>query len=225
MTAPADPLHQYLDQMKTGLRTPEAGRILAEAEDHLRESVAVGRRAGLTEIEAQQAAISSFGSVRAVVRAHQSRYGRAAAVITDVTMAAWKLAWLFLLAYDASTMVMYAYVRMSTQDLVIQTAPSAGGGRPVVWIAMGIAGLPLLAGYHLARRFQRRRGRAVATRVAGVFPLVAVIFFGAATTALVLLNISGAARVGRTLMLACLAVADGYAARMWRTRHHQRTTA
>jgi hypothetical protein len=78
---------------------------------------------------------------------------------------------------------------------------------------------------HLARRFQRRRGRAVATRVAGVFPLVAVIFFGAATTALVFLNISGAARVGRTLMLACLAVADGYAARMWRTRQHQRRTA
>jgi hypothetical protein len=78
---------------------------------------------------------------------------------------------------------------------------------------------------HPRRHFQRRRGRAVATRLAGIFPLVAVIFFGAATTGLVWLNISGAARVGSTLILACLALATGYTARMWRTLHHQRRTA
>jgi hypothetical protein len=74
MTTPADPLHQYLDQLRANLRTTDASLILAEAEDHLRESVAAGLRAGLTEIEAQEAAISSFGSVRAVVRAHQSHH-------------------------------------------------------------------------------------------------------------------------------------------------------
>jgi hypothetical protein len=217
MTTPAGPLRQYLDQLKAGLRTPEAGRILAEAEDHLRESVAAGLRAGLTEIEAQQAAISSFGSVRAVVRAHQSRYGRAAVVITGVTMATWKLAWLFLLAYYASTLVKFAGFTLS------MPGPGMRGGG--AWITVGVVGLPLSAGYYLVRRFQRRRGHAVATRFAGIFPLVAVIFFGAATTGLVWLNISGAARVGSTLILACLALATGYTARMWRTLHHQRRTA
>jgi hypothetical protein len=217
MTTPADPLRQYLDQLKASLRTPEAGRILAEAEDHLHESAAAGLRAGLTEIAAQEAAISSFGSVRAVVRAHQSRHGRAAAVIADVTMATWKLAWLFLLAYYASTLVKFAGFTMS------MPGPGMRGGG--AWITVGIVGLPLSAGYYLVRRIQRRRGRAAATRFAGVFPLVAVIFFGAATSALVLLNISGAARVGSTLILACLALAAGYTARMWRTLHHQRRTA
>ena len=47
--------------------------MLAEAEDHLRESVAEGLAAGLSEREAQEHAVSSFGSVRAVVRAHDAR--------------------------------------------------------------------------------------------------------------------------------------------------------
>ena len=48
---------------------------MAEAEDHLRETAAAGVAAGMTEIEAQEAAISAFGSVRAVVRAHQTKPG------------------------------------------------------------------------------------------------------------------------------------------------------
>ena len=54
MTGPAD---QYLSQLRASLRTrpAETSRILAEAEDHLRESVAAGLRAGMTEVEAQEA--------------------------------------------------------------------------------------------------------------------------------------------------------------------------
>ena len=68
----SDPVEAYLDQLYVSLRTTprEARRIIAEAEDHLRESVAAGLAAGLTERDAQEAAISSFGSARAVVRAH-----------------------------------------------------------------------------------------------------------------------------------------------------------
>jgi hypothetical protein len=54
---------------------PEAELILAEAEDHLRETAAAGLAIGMTEREAQEAAISSFGPVRAVVRAHHARRG------------------------------------------------------------------------------------------------------------------------------------------------------
>jgi hypothetical protein len=66
------PMEEYLDQLRASLptRPGETSRILAEAEDHLRETVAAGLAAGLTEVEAQEAAISAFGSVRAVVRAH-----------------------------------------------------------------------------------------------------------------------------------------------------------
>lgn len=60
-------------------RPDETGRILAEAEDHLREAAAAGLAAGLTETEAVDATISSFGSVQAVARAHESPRGRAAA--------------------------------------------------------------------------------------------------------------------------------------------------
>ena len=67
----------YLDQMHAGLRVPaaEAELILAEAEDHLRETAAAGLAIGMTEQEAQEAAISVFGPVRAVVRAHHARRG------------------------------------------------------------------------------------------------------------------------------------------------------
>jgi hypothetical protein len=72
---PGDPIEDYLDQLYAGLRTTprQARRIIAEAEDHLREAAAAGTEAGLSEQEAQEAAISSFGSVRAVVRAHARR--------------------------------------------------------------------------------------------------------------------------------------------------------
>jgi hypothetical protein len=71
--------------------------ILAEAEDHLRESAAAAVAAGQTETEAQQAAIAGFGSVRAVVRAHAAaRHGRAFAAIADAVLGTWKLVAVYL---------------------------------------------------------------------------------------------------------------------------------
>jgi hypothetical protein len=225
MTRPTGPVWEYLDQLRASLRTPDAGLILAEAEDHLRDAVAAGLAAGLTEFEAQHAAISSFGSLRAVVRAHQARRGRAAAVISDLAMAAWKLTWLFLLAYYASTLVAYADARMSLPSAGLQVVPPAGGHG--TWIAAniaaGIVGLPLLVGYYLVRRSRRRRGRVQEMLVAGYFPLVAAIFFGGAATGLIMLKISVAAPVGRWPIFASLALAVGYAARMGLTlvRHRR----
>jgi len=51
-----DLVEDYLDQLYARLRCAprDARRILAEAEDHLREAVSDGLAAGLTETEAQQ---------------------------------------------------------------------------------------------------------------------------------------------------------------------------
>ena len=78
MTGDRDPIQQYLDQLRLSLRIPEGGRILVEAEDHLWAATAAGMAEGLTEREAQQAAIAGFGPVRAIVYAHQTRHGRVA---------------------------------------------------------------------------------------------------------------------------------------------------
>ena len=98
MTGDRDPIQQYLDQLRLSLRIPEVGRILVEAEDHLRAATAAGMAEGLTERAAQQAAIAGFGPVRAIVYAHQTRHGRAAAVLADLAIALWRVAAFYLLA-------------------------------------------------------------------------------------------------------------------------------
>ncbi len=101
-----DQIAEYLGQLRSGLLTSRrrAQLILDEAEDHLRESAAAGVAAGLTEAEAQQAAIASFGSVRAVVRAHAARHGAVIAAMTEVVLAGWQLVTIYLLADFATGM-------------------------------------------------------------------------------------------------------------------------
>jgi hypothetical protein len=84
-----DLIADYLRELGTRLRTPDADLVLAETEDHLRESVAAGLAVGMTAREAQEAAISAFGPVRAVVRAHQ--IGRPRQLAADLVMAGFKL--------------------------------------------------------------------------------------------------------------------------------------
>jgi len=217
MTGPTD---EYLSQLRASLRTrpAETSRILAEAEDHLRESAAAGLRAGMTEAAAQQAAISAFGPVRAVARAHQTRRARAAAVLGGCAMTSWKLAGLLLLASGICDLVILAEIRLTMNG--VRLAPGAGAASladPVLRdIAVGMAGLLLLAGCRLARRFRRRGAGAAPAGTAGYFPLAAVIFFSAVTLAQILLIIAGA-HVGGLPVIATLALAIGYAIRMRRT--------
>ena len=99
MSGPRDLIEEYLSELRASLELApaEAELVVAEAEDHLRETAACGLAAGMTEHEAQLAAISAFGSVTAVVHAHASRpaafiRGRApAAVLGDLILAGWKL--------------------------------------------------------------------------------------------------------------------------------------
>lgn len=207
-----DPIEDYLDQLHAGLRgSPRRGRrLLAEAEDHLRQGVADGLAAGLGEREAQEAAISSFGSVRAVVRAHQIRQHRlpGLAVLADLVMTGWKLGAIALIAVGASGAVAAVMNRLLGRAFTGRVAPGtrlpAAGCRywESIWPhahscaqaymlesssdavtlrgAAGLAGLLLLAGYVLARRVARRHGWWQGVLPEGFAPTVAVSLFGAA---------------------------------------------
>jgi hypothetical protein len=221
---PGDPIEEYLDQLRAGLRAAphQAEVILAEAEDHLRETAAAGLAIGMTEREAQEAAISSFGQVRAVVRAHRARHGRVAAVLGDAFMVAWKLSSLLLVTFGLSGLAAVAiftprervvgpcvrFIFWHRGQPINSCAPSQDiplqflrAFRPIVfnpdvrwlaWSATAAAGLILLTSYRLARRRQWRRGRLPGPMLAGSFPLLAAGFFGAIAVAFAMLDASGA---------------------------------
>jgi len=157
------PVEGYLRQLRASLRTPpgETSRILAEAEDHLRESVAAGLAAGLTETEAAAAAISSFGSVRAVVRAHQTRRGRIVAALSGLAMTTWLLAGTVLVSVFAVGVVAIVVILATGPPKAASPDPDPDpGGLAFFVVACGLAGLGVLVGYVQARRFlQRGSGR------------------------------------------------------------------
>jgi HAAS domain-containing protein len=211
----ADPVTRYLDELRTKLRTRDADLVLAEAEDHLRESVAAGLAIGMSEREAQEAAISAFGSVRAVVRAHTfgNRQLAAGLVITAL-----KLGWTGMFAVAVSGLVAAVMNRAFGRGFV--------GGAPAgtrfsaaqcqhwlsIWhgaqgcaqaamlesssdavslrlISGGLGGLALLGGYLLALRYWRRGGMRVLPR--GFFPLTAAAVFAAGALALTVCTFTG----------------------------------
>ena len=137
------PVEDYLDQLYAALRTTprQARRIIAEAEDHLREATAAGIEAGLSEPEAQEAAISSFGSVRAVVRAHARRIPPVA-IFGELAMAAWKLTSIALLAVAGSGLVALAMNRL--------LGPSFVGGGHATWVFVGGHSASVVNGGRLA---------------------------------------------------------------------------
>jgi hypothetical protein len=139
--AAPDLIAGYLEELCAGLRVPaaEAELIVAEAEDHLRETAVAGLAIGMTELEAQEAAISSFGPVRAVVRAHRRRTVTA----FHAAMAAWKLA-----ALLATTVGVGGLAGMGIFAYLLRSAPGGPGPVPpvlVVYAAMAVGGLVLLA--------------------------------------------------------------------------------
>jgi hypothetical protein len=244
----------YLDQLRAGLRVPapEAELILAEAEDHLRETAAAGLAIGMTEREAQEAAISSFGPVRAVVRAHHARRGWLAAV-AEAGLAAWKLAAILLLTSGVTGLAIDTILRI-WPPVVTVTPGSQTPCWPclatqatvvinpvwLVWAVAAVGGAILLAGCGLTLRVRRRRGRGML--LGGFFPMVAAGFFGAIALALTTLSAGGVGvpvpgglalapglavadypAVAVDLAVAAyLALAVGYAIRMARTLRRER---
>jgi hypothetical protein len=202
----SDLVEEYLDELYSKLRgSPrQARRLLAEAEDHLRQRVDEGLAGGLSLPEAQQAAVSSFGSVRAVVRAHDSRLRRVpgTAMLADLVMAGWKLGSVGLLAVGASGLVVAAMNVLVGRSFVAALSPGirlpAASCRHwlSIWpgahscsqaymmesssdavslrVAAGLLGLLLLGGYSLARR----RGWSPDVLPDGFTPTIAVSVFG-----------------------------------------------
>jgi hypothetical protein len=214
---PGEPIEEYLDQLQASLRTTprQTRRIIAEAEDHLREAVADGVAAGLTERESQEAAISSFGSVRAVVRAHQRRFPPAA-VLGALVMAAWKLVWILFLTVAASGGVALAMDLLFGRRFVggSPAAATLSASQCHYWLSIwpsahactqaamleassdavslrviaGLPGLLLMAGYFLVRHYQRRHGMEREVLPDGFVPTVAASLFGAVAIGLAYLS-------------------------------------
>jgi hypothetical protein len=181
-----DPIEQYLARLRAQLRTPAARtvQILAEAEDHLRESASAAIAIGMSEREAQEAAISAFGSVRTVVRAHRRPVS---AVAADVGMALWKLAAAYLLAVPVTGVLLLVFFYQVLQIHTVTPGPFphsliiTNGPADVVGLVAGlsgsaIAGLGLLFGCQRMCRSLRRRGQAPRAPFGAFFPLAAAIF-------------------------------------------------
>jgi hypothetical protein len=198
-----DQIAEYLDQLRSSLLTSRrrAQLIRDEAEDHLRESAAAGVATGLTEAEAQQAAIVSFGSVRAVVRAHAAaRPWRAAAVLANVVLAAWKLAAVYLLAVFATGLVWHLLAGSINGWMGVTALPDGvqicghcnvprgsiavtNGLDPTsfVWLGAGAVGLVLIGVFALIRRWQQRGGRVRPLLPGSYSPMAgAIVFFALA---------------------------------------------
>ena len=171
VTAP-DLIAGYLAELRAGLWVPadEAELILAEAEDHLCETAAAGLAVGMTEREAQEAAISSFGPVRAVLWAHRRR----TLTTRYLALTAWKLTGLLAATVGAgglaavfllhSPLVWATGVRVVRDgsgvcqcsiSMVPITGPAA---MALPFAAMVAGGLALLATRPLAARRLARRG-------------------------------------------------------------------
>jgi HAAS len=206
-----DPITGYLAELGAGLRVPtaEAELILAEAEDHLRETAAAAIAVGMTELAAQQAAVSSFGPVRAVLRAHRRRLF----TTREAAMAAWKLIGLLATTVGAGGLAglgIFAYLMRSAPPGPLGLAAAVPAGTPVgkvicpyscylvgpvgpdpvltaqfVYAALAAGGVALLVTRWLARRGTRSRDL--------LSPAVTASCFLLASALLAALLVSGAA--------------------------------
>jgi hypothetical protein len=208
-----DLIRQYLTRLRKSLPARDAEMIVAEAEDHLHETVLAGLAAGLTEIEAQEAAISAFGSLTAVVRAHRARQFRSAALAGDLGTAALKLSWLVLLAVGLTGVLDLMMEFIVGGDFVtgVETTAAAaqcrrllaeypyaahncaqatilggGSGHLVACVYAGLFGFLLLEGYVGVRYLQRHCGRpGWQVLPASFFPAAAIAVFGLLAVCLV----------------------------------------
>ena len=190
--AAPDLITGYLAELGAGLWVPadEAELILAEAEDHLRETAAVGMEVGMTELEAQQAAISSFGPVRAVIWAHRRRTVTA----RDLALAAWKLTGLLATTVGAgglaAVFLLHSPLVWATGARAVQDGPgvcqcsismvpiTGAAAMALPFAALAAGGLALLATHRLAARRLAARRLALSPAVtASFFLLVSALLF------------------------------------------------
>jgi hypothetical protein len=191
-----DAIDEYLTELRAGLRTSPArtAEILAEAEDHLRESAAAAKRAGhLSEATAQRAAIEAFGPVERVARAHRPPV---TAFVAAAGLKAWPLLAVFvLLSALAGTLLLWRETVLSgghSASWITATIPSQRHGeRKITMFAIVgtphagqaaavfggcvLAGVLLVTGFLVVWRRARRSGPALVRLPRGLFPLLAAI--------------------------------------------------
>src|SRR5579875_2243869 len=100
-----EPIEDYLDELFSCLRLPPraARRLLAETEDHLRESAAELSRRGATSAAAEREAVRRFGPpARIAADARAARRPTVADTIPALAWAAATLAGVGLVAVGAS---------------------------------------------------------------------------------------------------------------------------
>jgi hypothetical protein len=182
-----DLIAAYLDELRAGLRMPpgRAELVVAEAEDHLRETAAAGTAIGMTELEAQQAAISCFGPVWAVTRAHHLRGGAAG----EVAIAGWNLVAVLAVTVgfgglaNVGIRVLFGHPPAGAQ--LVGLGPAQ---RALLYGALMVGGVIALAGYWLIRRQRRRAGSAPPVLLASLVPAA---FFLIVAVLLLVLNLTG----------------------------------
>jgi hypothetical protein len=169
-----DPIAGYLTELRAGLRTPPArtAEIVAEAEDHLRESAAAVRQAGhLSETAAQQAAIEAFGPVRRIVRAHRPPV---TAVAAAAGLRAWPLLGWYLLLSALVGWIEVSSFTPTGEKLVAWMPPT---GQAVKFGTYMLLGAMAIAGFLIVRQRRRRFDAGSARLPRGLFPLAAAIGF------------------------------------------------
>ena len=183
-----DPIADYLARLRAGLRTapPRTAEIVAEAEDHLRESAAARRAGGLGDHAAQQAAIRAFGPVDRVVRAHRPP---ASAFAAAAGLKAWPLlAGYLLLSGLIGGLLLWDELARSHGSAMAPAVAVGGAGPRTIYVLYGsphpgqvaatiggcvVAGLLLLAGFLIVRRRRRRSGLSPVRLPRGLFALAA----------------------------------------------------
>jgi hypothetical protein len=181
-------IDDYLAELRAGLLTSPArtAEIVAEAEDHLRESAAARRVGGLSDEAAQRAAISAFGPVDRVVRAHRPPVSVFAAA---AGLRAWPLLACFLLLSGLIGSLLLCDELVTSHGSAMAPAVAVGGlGQRTIYVLDGsphpgqvaatiggcvLAGVLLLAGFLIVRRRRRRSGLASARLPRGPFALAA----------------------------------------------------
>jgi hypothetical protein len=217
-----DLIEHYLDRLLARLRgsARDVRRILAEAEEHLRDATAEAMAAGMDEREAQREAIARFGDPRTVARRFSARLAPVPtwAVVTELARSATLLGAIALVAIGASGLIAELFgqvfgARFVSGDLpgstytpercaeFLEYFPRAGScaraaelhhwGEVVQYrVAAGVLGLLVLGGYALWRR-RRREPRYLGVLPDGFSATVATTLYGAAAAGLLLQSIGG----------------------------------
>jgi hypothetical protein len=187
-----DLIADYLAELRAGLRTApvRTAEIIAEAEDHLRESAAARRAGGVGEEAAQRAAVTAFGPVKQVIRAHRpplSAYAAAAALPACLLLGGY-----LLLSALLGGILLWSEIVTSGGPLTpVTVSQNPQGNHPVtelirtetpyaapvtaIFGGCVLAGVLLVAGFLLVRRCHRRSGRVLAPLPRGLFPMAAAM--------------------------------------------------